>query len=105
MEVQMVSRVYALMGATIAVVLVIAGLWGWGSAGGLAQEAGRPEAAIWAVRAAAVAALAGAQVLGMTFIVDSIYARDRGGELMRLSAGLVCTAALVGALGLGLMSM
>ena len=61
--------------------------------------------AIWAVRGLAVAALAGAQVLGMTFIVDAVYDRDRGSEIMRMTAGLICTAAFVGGLGLGLLSL
>lgn len=101
----MLSKLYAVMGTTIAIGLVIAGVWGSASAVRLTSHAARPELAAWAVRGIAVAALAGAQVLGMTFIVDAIYSRDRGGEIIRLTAGLVCTAALVGALGLGLMSL
>lgn len=101
----MLSKIYALLGTIVAVTLVIAGFWGWMSAGRLTEHAGRPELAAWAVRGAAIAALAGAQVLGMTFIVDAIYARDRWGETIRLAAGLVCTAGLISALGLGLMSV
>jgi hypothetical protein len=105
MEVVMVAKLYSLMGTVVAIALVIAGFWGWMSAARLGEHAGRPEMAVWAVRGAAVAALAAAQVLGMTFIVDAIYARDRWGESIRLTAGLVCTVALIGALGLGLMSV
>lgn len=101
----MVSKLYTVMGATIAIALVIAGLWGWGLAGALTERSAHPELAVWAVRGGALAALAGAQVLGLTFIVEAVYARDRAGEMMRLGASLICTLALVGALGLGLMSM
>lgn len=101
----MLTKLYGLMGTVIAIALVIGGLWGWTSAVRLSSHAGRPELAAWAVRGGAVAALAAAQVLGMTFLVDSIYVRDRASEIMRIAAGLVCTAGLVGALGLGLMSM
>lgn len=101
----MVSKLYSLMGTTVAIVLVIAGLWGWVGAAGLSEHASRPEVAFWAIRGGAIAAWAAAQVLTMTFVVDALYKQDRIGEWMRLTAGLVCTAALVGALGLGLMSV
>lgn len=100
----MVAKIHAAMGAAVAITLVVAGMWGWGSATRLTAHAGRPELAGWAVRAASVAAFAAAQVLGMTFIVDRLYERDRAGEWLRLTAGAICTAGLIGALSMGVMS-
>src|SRR3954447_4148371 len=100
----MLSKLYAVMGAIIAVGLVVAALWAWAAGSQLVARADRPELALWAVRSAAIAAIAGAQVLGLTFVVDAFYGRDRMGELMRVGAGLVCTAALVGAIAMGIVS-
>lgn len=100
----MYARISALMGATLAIALVIAGLWGWGAARALVERTDNPDTALWAVRSAAVAALAGAQVLGLTFVTALFYERDRSGEWMRLIAGFVCTAAFVAAITMGLVS-
>ena len=100
----MLSKLYAVMGAIIAVGLVVAALWAWAASSQLVARADRPELALWAVRSAAIAAIAGAQVLGLTFVVDAFYGRDRMGELMRVGAGLVCTVALVGAIAMGIVS-
>jgi hypothetical protein len=103
----MLSKVYAVMGTIIAVVLVTGALWGWGSAGQLAGRSDNPQLALWAIRSAAAGALAGAQVLGLTFLVDAIRGQnrkdgdDRSGDVLRLLAGAVCTACLVGALVAG----
>ena len=95
----MFSKVYALMGGTVAVALVVLALWGWGSAAGWVENADRPELALWAVRCGAIAALAAAQVLGMTFVVSLFHGPQRpGGQWLGLAAGLVCTVALVGAM-------
>jgi hypothetical protein len=61
-------------------------------------------AALWAIRSGAIAALAAAQVLGMTYFVGSFYSRGKIGEWIRVAVGFVCTAALIGALCLGLVS-
>src|SRR4051812_14022833 len=100
----MQKKLSALLGATVALALIIVALWGWGQAPELAEKADRPELALWAVRSAAIAALAAAQVLGLSFVVDLFYDRDRLGEWMRLLAGAVCTIALVSAIALGLVS-
>jgi hypothetical protein len=101
----MFSKVYAVMGGTVAVALVVVALWGWGSAAGWVEKAERPTVALWAVRCGAIAALAAAQVLGMTFIVSLLHGQQRpGGQWLGLAAGLVCTVALVGAIALGIVS-
>ena len=66
----------------------------------MAHGADRPQAALWAARSGAIAALAAAQMLGMTFMVDQLFGRDRGGEWIRLAAGALCVVALVGAVAL-----
>lgn len=101
----MFSKLYAVMGATVAIALVVLSLWGWGSAPGWVEKADRPELALWAVRCGAIAALAAAQVLGMTYVVALFHGRKRpGGQWLGLAAGLVCTIALVGAIALGIVS-
>ncbi|HVT88869.1 MAG TPA: hypothetical protein VHD56_08465 [Tepidisphaeraceae bacterium] len=100
----MLSKLSGLMGTIVALGLVVAGVWGWGSAGRLSQQAGRPDLAWWAVKSGAVAALAAAQVLGMTFIVDAFYPSRRSDQYARLAAGMLCTVGLIGALGLAVAS-
>lgn len=99
------NKLTGLMGATVAVALVIVALWGWGEARDLVRKADNPQLALWAVRTAAVAALAAAQVLGLTFVVGLFYhTRDRLDDLATLAAGFVCTSALIGAIAMGLVS-
>lgn len=100
----MVRKLSGLTGTLVAIGLVTAAIWGWGSAGRLAHGADRPELALWAWRSGAIAALAAAQVLGMTFLVDVFYTRDRGGEWIRLVAGALCVVALIGAAALGMIA-
>jgi hypothetical protein len=90
------------MGGVIAMALLMAGLWGWGEAGRIAEYADRPQVAVWAVRSASLAALAGAQVLVITCIVGAMYRRRPVDEMLRLVAGLACTLALVSAIALAL---
>ena len=101
----MITKLYGLMGGTVAIALVMLALWGWGSAPDLVEKANEPALALWAVRCGAVAALAAAQVLGMTFVVTLFHGPERsGGQWIRLAAGFVCTIALVGAIALGIVS-
>jgi hypothetical protein len=100
----MIVKLSMMMGTTVAVALVVLGLWGWGAAAALTKGAGEPALALWAVRSAAVAALAGAQVLGMSCLVGLLYPHGRGGQILSLGAGLVCTVALLGAILLGWIS-
>ena len=99
------AKLSALLGTTVALGLVVAGIWGWGLAGRIAEHADRPDLAWWAVKCGAIAVLAAAQVLGMTFIVTAFYPRGRADEFARLTAGLICTIGLIGALGLGVSSL
>ena len=58
-------------------ILIIAALWAWESAPDLASDmqTGRPQAAIWAARSAALAAAAPAQTILLYFVVGGIYPR------------------------------
>jgi hypothetical protein len=85
------------------VVLVVAALWAWGHAPQLADNAHRPEVALWAARCAAVGLATGAQVMLLTLVTGGIYRRRRlSDDVMRLTAALVCTLALVSAAALAL---
>ena len=105
----MLAKASGLMGAMVVVALVVVSLWGWGAAPGLVQRAEKPELALWAVRSAAIAALAAAQAIGLATVVGLFYrpragGRDRAGELAGMTAGIVCTLALISAVGLGIVS-
>ncbi len=81
--------------------LVIAGLWLWQHASVLASDASRPDVAGWAVRCAAVAAIAGAQAMLSLFVVTAFFERDFFTSAIRFTAGLVGGAAVVSAVALG----
>ncbi|HEY7087339.1 MAG TPA: hypothetical protein VH518_04570 [Tepidisphaeraceae bacterium] len=99
----MLSKVYNAMGTTVAVMLVAVGVWAWRCAPAMGSRFdGNPVAAQWAIRCAGVAALAAAQVLGLTFLVGAFYGRNRSGDVMRLLAGCVCTAALIGSVAMAI---
>jgi hypothetical protein len=104
MEVKVLARLSAVMGTTVAVALVVVGLWCWGSAGRWSGGSDNPLLSLWTMRSGGIAALAGAQVLGLTFLVGSAGRRDRNRDWLRLAAGFVCTAALVACLGLAIAS-
>jgi hypothetical protein len=100
----MVARLSAVMGTTVAVALVVVGLWCWGSAGRVLAGRDHADLARWTMRTAGIAALAGAQVLGLTFLAGGNHRRDRSRDWLRLAAGFVCTAALIGCLSLAIAS-
>jgi hypothetical protein len=92
------------MGLIVAIALVVAALWSWGQAEWIAENARRPDLAIWAARSAAISAAAGAQVLVLTFVVGALFRRRMADEVAVLVSGAVCTIALVGAIALSLVS-
>ena len=98
----MVARGAQCAGALAAVLLVVAALWSWGRAWQIAENAHRPQVAVWAVRSGALSALAAAQVLVITCAVGALYQRRPVDEMLRLLAGLVATIALVSAVALAL---
>jgi hypothetical protein len=90
------------LGGIGAVALVVAALWARGHAPQLADNAHRPEVAMWAARCAAVSMATGAQVMLLTVVIGAMYRRRFSDDVMRLTAALACTLALVSAVALAL---
>jgi len=90
--------------ATIAALLVIAALWTWESAPDLASDlqTGRPMAAIWAARSAAVAAAALAQTILLCFVIGGLYPRRMLDDALRLCFGIAAVLACVIAIALAM---
>jgi hypothetical protein len=90
--------------AMMAVLLIVAALWAWESAPDLASDlqTGRPQAAIWAARSAALAALALAQTILLYFVVGGIYPRRALDDALRLCFVIACVLACVSAIALGM---
>jgi hypothetical protein len=95
-------RVSTMLGTAGAMALMLAALWAWNNADALGRGAERPQVLAWAVRSAAIALTAGAQVMILTWLVGALYRRDLFGDVLRLSAALVCSIALVSAVALAL---
>lgn len=89
----------------LCVVSVVAGLWVWQQAQDLVLDyanAARPEVAEWAVRSAAVAAVALAQVILLTFVVGRVYRRGTLDSILALTSAVVFALATVSAIACGL---
>lgn len=92
------AKIGAILGGAVAIVLVIAAMWGWQHAQQLVNEARDPDRALWAVRSAAIGAAAAAQLVLLTFVVGGMYERrSAAGESLRLSVAVVIALALIGA--------
>jgi hypothetical protein len=92
------ARIGAILGGAVGIVLVIAGMWGWQHAQQLITEAPNPDRALWAVRCAAIGAVAAAQLILLTFVIGGIYERrsNRSGAV-RMTADIVFGLALISA--------
>jgi len=79
--------------------LIVLGLWTWEGASDLALDwgASRPQVAAWAMRSAAVAALAGGQVLLLVLVAGRVYRRGLFDVAMTFTASVVFAIALVSA--------
>ena len=88
------------LGSSVAIALVVTGLWCWQHAGVVAgwYDVSRPEVLAWAARAAAVAAVALAQWLVLVVVVRVFYDRRWFDRALRVVSGLTFTAAAAGAL-------
>jgi hypothetical protein len=88
----------------IAAVMVFAGLWAWNAAADwvLDFNVSRPEVAVWAVRSAAVGAIAAAQVVLLALVGARLYGRGKVDSAMAFTAGAVCAVACVSAVAFGL---
>ena len=94
----------AFLSGVAAVATLVLALWVWRHASSLAEMAGagRPYVATLALRSAAVALAAGAQLVLLAFVTGRIYPRQMFDVVLRFSAGLIAALALVGAIALGL---
>ena len=90
------------VGSLVTVGLMFVALYAWRHASVIAGdwEASRPYVAAWAVRSAAIAVAAAAQVILLTVVVGRLYPRQLVDEVLRLTAVLIGTVALVSALAL-----
>jgi hypothetical protein len=99
----MTERHLLTLAATLAAVgLMVIALWAWGQSALLAQTGSRPQIMLWAIRSAAIAAGATAQLLMVTLIIGSFYRRGLLAHLAGVFATLVAMLALVSAIALGL---
>ncbi|CAN5456711.1 hypothetical protein BH09PLA1_BH09PLA1_14780 [soil metagenome] len=100
---QFVVTIVTPLGAAVALMLMVTALWAWGRAGWIAADATRPDVARWAVRSAAVAAGAIAQLLLLTFVAGRIFRHRRFmADAARVCASVVACVAIVSAVALGL---
>jgi len=91
-----------MMGAAIAICLMVTAIWAWRDLPLLSATAARPDVLAWAAKSLAVAAGAGAQVILITFVLGRIYRFKRVHDALRLAAALVCCVGAIGAAALGL---
>jgi hypothetical protein len=93
------NAILLMSAAVLAGAMVVGGLWAWQSAGDLALdwEVGRPEVTAWAVRSAAVAAVAAAQVILLAVVGGRLYGRRTFDAALTVAAIAVFALASVGA--------
>jgi hypothetical protein len=94
-----------LFSAALASGMVVAAIWGWQQSQDLVLDhwnAGRPELAEWAIRSAAIAVVALAQIIVLTFVAGRIYFRRTLDSALTVTAGVVVALATVGAIACGL---
>src|SRR6185437_8776954 len=94
--------VIILVGALVAVAMMVGAIWSWIDLADWALAGRRPDILIWAARSLAIAGAAGAQVVILTFVVGRLYRIRAGHDGWRLAAALVCCVAAVSAAALGL---
>jgi hypothetical protein len=91
--------------AAICGALVLLGLYSWQHAQDLVLDhwnPGRPDLAEWAVRSAAIAGIALAQVVLLTGVAGRIYRRGIFDSVLALTSVAVCALASVSAIACGL---
>ena len=98
----MAKAMSVLIGLAIGTAMVVAALWTALDGSSLVAEWSRPGPARWAVFFAAMALLAGAQVVLASLVAQPVYGRDRFGDRISAIGGLVCTLSLASAVTLGI---
>jgi hypothetical protein len=97
--------ILAIPAAVVAAATVVAGMWAWQQAQDLVLDygaAGRPDIEAWAIRSAAVAAIALAQVILLTLVVGRFYRRGVFDAVLALTSVIVFALATAGAVACGL---
>jgi hypothetical protein len=91
-----------LFGTIVTIIMVMAALWAWQNADGLVEEWAQPALAMYAVRCAAVALVAGAQIVLLACVIGRIYKSSRADGLWGVVAAGVCAVSIVSAVTLAL---
>lgn len=101
----MIAGMRAFVAAVAAMGLMVLALWTLGQSGpiseALVSASGRPGLEQWAVCCGAVAAIAGAQLLVLVFVVGWLYARRFSDDILQTCVGLTGSLALIAAVILG----
>jgi hypothetical protein len=99
MEVFMRQVILVLPASIVAGVLVVAGLWAWNGAADWVLDwgVGRPDIAVWAVRSAAIAVIAAAQVILLSLVGAKLYGRGAADSAIAFSVGAICAMASLSA--------
>jgi hypothetical protein len=101
-EITMRSMMVTWTSGAASVALMVLCLWAWQHAGDFSVETSRPDVATLAVRSAALAIAAAAQILLLTLVIGKLYRRQLIDDVLKLAAALVFAVTLVGAVALGL---
>ncbi|HEV7298012.1 MAG TPA: hypothetical protein VGN72_01510 [Tepidisphaeraceae bacterium] len=90
------------LGAMATVGLMMTALWGWQNASVLVSEWSRPDIATYAVRCAAVALAAAAQLVVLLCVVGRAFSPGRADTVAGVLAAAVCGVSGVSAVALTL---
>jgi hypothetical protein len=98
------NAIVLLSAAILAGAMVVGGLWAWHSAADLTLDwdVAHPDLIVWAVRSAAVAGVAGAQVILLAVVGGRLYGRSAFDMALTGTAVAVFALASVGAVVCGL---
>lgn len=96
------SRISMLVGTLLGVGLMVAAMWVWQRGPHLAFDATRPDITLWAIRSAAVAAVALAQTMMLVLVVGNLYRARMLDAVLRAATTAVFLVALISAVALGL---
>jgi hypothetical protein len=98
------NAIVLISAAVLAGAMVVGGLWAWQSAAELTLgwDVARPDLILWAVRSAAVAMAAAAQVTLLAVVGGRLYGRGAFDTALCATAVMVFAIASVGAVACGL---
>jgi hypothetical protein len=100
----MLNRTAMLTGSVVGVAMLLAAMWCWQHAIHVSVDADRPDLALWAARAAAIALAAGAQCVLLAWVVDRLFRQDLLWQVARAALMGVVALATVSAAALALAS-